>query len=102
MLRAPLGCRLMKPARSRVSTICWTEGGQIFLQVGFRRRPAMQPCVEVDKRQILPLLGRDVFCSWTHAGHPFVQASHERGGRDECTPSGRTEAKPSGPNSRLL
>jgi hypothetical protein len=59
----------------------------------------MQPRVEVDKRQILPLLGREVFCSGTHAGHPiqlFVQASHERGGRDECTLSGRTEPNRAG------
>ena len=27
MLRATLGCLLMKPARSSVSTIWWTEGG---------------------------------------------------------------------------
>jgi hypothetical protein len=47
----------------------------------------------VDKRQILALLGREVFCRVTHAGHPiqlFVRASYE-GGTDECTLSGRTQ-----------
>src|SRR5947209_10281956 len=43
----------------------------------------MQARVEVDKCQILPLLGREVFCSGTHAGHPiqlFVHASDEEAG----------------------
>jgi transposase len=38
----------------------------------------MQARIEVDVRQILPLLGREGFCAWTHAGHPiqlFVGAS---------------------------
>ena len=51
-----------------------------FLHVGFGRRLAVQTRVEVDKRQILTLLGREVFCRVTHAGHPiqlFVRASHE-------------------------
>ena len=41
------------------------------------RRPAVQARVEVDKRQILPLLGREVFCCATHVRHPiqlFVRA----------------------------
>ena len=40
----------------------------------------------MDKPQILALLGREVFCRVTHAGHPiqlFVRASYE-GGTDEC------------------
>ena len=40
----------------------------------------MQARVEVDKRQILALLGREGFCRATHAGHPiqlFVRASQE-------------------------
>ena len=51
-----------------------------FLHVGFGRGLAVQTRVEVDKRQILALLGREVFCRVTHAGHPiqlFVRASHE-------------------------
>ena len=51
-----------------------------FLHVGFGRRLAVQTHVEVDKRQILTLLGREVFCRVTHAGRPiqlFVRASHE-------------------------
>ena len=38
----------------------------------------MQARIEVDVREILPLLGREGFCAWTHAGHPiqlFVRAS---------------------------
>jgi len=75
----------------------------------------MQPRVEVDKRQILTLLGREGFCRATHAGHPiqlFVRASHEEAQmnvryrvelkpaeRDELTPifytsRGRTAQKP--------
>ena len=38
----------------------------------------MQARIEVDVREILPLLGREGFCAWTHAGHQiqlFVRAS---------------------------
>ena len=55
---------------------------EIFLHVGFGRGPAVQPRIEVDKGQILPLLGREGFCRRTHAGHPiqlFVRASNEGG-----------------------
>jgi len=55
-----------------------------LLDVGFRRRPAMQGRVQVDIRQVLPLLGREGFCGRTHAGHPiqlFVRASSEQGAR---------------------
>jgi hypothetical protein len=55
---------------------------KILPDVGFRRRPAMQTRVQVDIRQVLPLLGREGFCGRTHAGHPtqlFVRAS--RGAR---------------------
>jgi hypothetical protein len=45
-----------------------------ILHVGFGRRPAVQPGVEVDKRQILTLLGREIYCR-----------------TDECTLSGRTQ-----------
>src|SRR5260221_13469121 len=40
----------------------------------------MQARVQVDIRQVLPLLGREDFCGGTHAGHPiqlFVRASIE-------------------------
>jgi len=40
----------------------------------------MQACVEVDKRQILTLLGCEGFCRATHVGHPIqllVRASNE-------------------------
>lgn len=39
-----------------------------------------RPRVEVDKGQVLPLLGREGFCRRTDAGHPiqlFVRASNE-------------------------
>src|SRR6516164_6537889 len=38
----------------------------------------MQARIEVDVREVLPLLGREGFCAWTHAGHPiqlFIRAS---------------------------
>jgi transposase len=57
---------------------------KILLHVGFGRRPAVQARVEVDKRQILTLLGREGFCRATHAGHPiqlFVRASNEEEAR---------------------
>src|SRR5207247_2631519 len=47
------------------------------------RRPAVQTRVEVDKRQVLALLGREVFCRATHSGHPiqlFVHASNQEAG----------------------
>ena len=43
----------------------------------------MQARIEVDVREILPLLGREGFCAWTHAGHPiqlFVRASMKEAG----------------------
>jgi transposase len=57
---------------------------EVFLHVGFGRRPAVQARVEVNKRQILALLGRERFCRATHAGHPiqlFVRASIEEEAR---------------------
>jgi transposase len=51
-----------------------------FLHVGFGRGPAVQTRAEVNKGQILSLLGREGFCRATHAGHPiqlFVRASSE-------------------------
>ena len=54
---------------------------KILLHVDFGRRAAVQARIEVDKRQVLALLGRESFCRATHAGHPiqlFVRASkHE-------------------------
>jgi hypothetical protein len=53
---------------------------EVFLHVGFGGRPAVETRVEVDIRQVLALLGREVFCRATHAGYPiqlFVLASHE-------------------------
>jgi len=44
----------------------------------------MQARVQVNIRQVLPLLGREGFCGRTHAGHPiqlFVRASSEKGAR---------------------
>lgn len=44
----------------------------------------MQARIEVDKREILTLLGREGFCVRTHAGHPiqlFVRASNEEEAR---------------------
>jgi transposase len=52
-----------------------------LLHVGFGGRPTVQARVQVDKRQILALLGREGFCRTTHACHPiqlFVGASHEQ------------------------
>ena len=60
----------------------------------------MQARVEVDKREILALLGREGFCRATHASHPiqlFVGASTD-GGTDECTLIGSNSAKPSAPS----
>src|ERR1700758_3741095 len=70
----------------------WTDA-EIFLHIGFGWRPAVQARVDVDKGQILALLGREGFSGATHAGHPiqlFVRTS-TRGGTDESTLSGRTE-----------
>ena len=57
----------------------WADA-KIFLHVCFGWRPAVQACVQVNKRQILALLGREGFCRATHARHPiqlFVRASIE-------------------------
>jgi hypothetical protein len=51
---------------------------KILPDVGLGRRSAMQTRIEVDVRQILPLLRREGFFRRTHAGHPiqlFVRAS---------------------------
>jgi hypothetical protein len=53
----------------------------------------MQTRIEVDKGQVLPLLGREGFCRRTHAGHPIqllVRASNTEA-RHECTLSGRPQ-----------
>ncbi len=53
---------------------------KVLLHVGFGWRPAVQARVEVDKGQILALLGREGFCVATQTGHPiqlFVRASNE-------------------------
>jgi len=52
-----------------------------LLHVGFGGRPTVQARVQVDKRQILALLGREGFCGTTHACHPiqlFIGASNEQ------------------------
>jgi transposase len=57
----------------------WADA-KIFLHFCFGWRPAVQACVQVNKRQILALLGREGFCRATHARHPiqlFVRASNE-------------------------
>jgi transposase len=62
----------------------WRADAKISLHVGFGWRSAVQARVKVDKRQILALLGREVFCSATHARHPiqlFVHASNEEEAR---------------------
>ena len=61
MLRAIPGCRQISPARSRVSTNWWTEGGadaEVSLQICFSGRPAEHARIGVDEGQILTLLGR--------------------------------------------
>jgi transposase len=57
---------------------------KVFLHVGFGWRPAVQARVEVNKRQILALLGREGFCGATQTGHPiqlFMRASNEEEAR---------------------
>src|SRR5262244_1841729 len=61
----------------------WADA-EIFLQVGFGRRPAMQARVQVDVGQILTLLGCEDFSRATHAGHSiqlFVRAPIEEEAR---------------------
>ena len=74
---------------------------EILPDVGLGRRPAMQARMEVDIRQVLPLLGGEGFCRGTHAGHPiqlFVHASIEEarmnvGYRVELSQTERGELK---------
>jgi hypothetical protein len=50
----------------------------------FRPEAAVQARVEVNKGQILALLGREGFCASTHPGHPiqlFVRASNKEEAR---------------------
>jgi len=57
---------------------------KVLLDVGLGRWPAMQARIEVDVRQVLPLLWREDFFGRTHAGHPiqlFVRASSEQEAR---------------------
>ena len=60
MLRATPGCRRIRPARSSVSTIWWTEGGvtrkRRCRSASAGGRP-MHQGVGVDEGQVLPLLG---------------------------------------------
>ena len=65
MLRGVLGCRLMRPCpfqRQHHLVNRRRADAEIFLHVGFGRGPAVQPRIEMDKGQILPLLGREGFC----------------------------------------
>jgi hypothetical protein len=57
MPRGEPGWRLVRPARSRVNTICWTEGrvqgdAEVPLHPPFGRRPAIRARVGVDEGQI--------------------------------------------------
>src|SRR6185295_18451828 len=65
----------------------WWADAEVFLHVGFGRRTAMQPRVQVDVGQILALLGGEEFSGATHAGHSIqlVVCASRRGGTDECT-----------------
>jgi len=61
---------------------------KILLHVGFGRRAAVQARIEVDKRQVLALLGRESFCRATHA------ALVGRSARLELFPRSLTERSP--------
>ncbi len=58
MLRARLGSRRMRPARSSESTMPWTDGGgnaEMLLQIGFGRRAVHHQRRGVDEGQRLTL-----------------------------------------------
>ena len=98
MLRAVLGCLLVNPAlvnRRRADA-------KILLHVGFGRRPAVQPRVEVNKRQILALLGVKVFAERLTPAIRFSCLSVPRTRRryGSMYVIGSSSAKPSAPNSR--
>jgi hypothetical protein len=65
MLRATPGCRRIRPARSSVSTIWWTDGGltEVPLQVRFGRGSAEDARIGIDEGQILTLLWREAWYS---------------------------------------
>ena len=90
MLRGVLGFRLTLAFEGDHHLVNrgWADA-EVFLDIGFGRRPAVQTSIEVNERQILALLGRKSFSQVvvTHAGHPnqlFIRASIN-GGADECT-----------------
>ena len=56
MLRGVPGWRRIKPARSRVRIIWWTEGR---VTPKFGRRAPIDACVGIDEGQILALLRRE-------------------------------------------
>jgi hypothetical protein len=90
MLRATLGCLRMEPFERQHHLVNRRRADtKILLHVGFGRWPAVQACVEVDKRQILALRGRESVWRATHAGAAVRPClTQGGGGTDECTLSG--------------
>jgi hypothetical protein len=84
MLRGVLGCLRIEARPFERQHHLVNRGradAEVFLHVGFSRRPTVQAGVQVDKRQILALLGRKGFTRATHAGHPIqlgVRASIDK------------------------
>ena len=62
MLRGVLGCLRINPfeGQNHLVNRGWADA-EVFLHVGFGWRPAVQARVQVNKGQILALLGREGF-----------------------------------------
>jgi hypothetical protein len=69
MVRALPGLRLMKPLRSRVSTIVdgWRGDGEEALDVGFSGRPSDCERIGMNKGQVLALLVGEFLDRGVHA-----------------------------------
>ena len=73
MLRGAPGRRRIKPRSVSTTIMRWAVGGVTWkycLEVGFRRRAAVQLGVGVDERQVLPCVsvkGAVIGCVWACA-----------------------------------
>ena len=92
MLRATPGWREINPARSRVSTIWWTEGGVTrknrCMSASAGRTPVHQR-IGMNKRQILALPGREIRSRIT--ARSIHRCPRQWGTSDEHTVPGGTE-----------
>jgi hypothetical protein len=99
MLRGTPAWRRMKPERSRVRIIWWTDGGgdaEVVLHLPFGGRLTVHARIGIDEGQILALLGREAgFLSVRHLIHLSI---HDLPLADAFAPCDRNIVSPTCPS----